>query len=85
MWKKERDALYYSSKNSGVKGWGVKGRGVKGRGVKGRGVKGRGVKSRTPYNKISMKRSYNDDGTIIMMELYEILIAPSKKINNEEI
>ena len=26
MWKKERDALYYSSKNSGVKGRGVKSR-----------------------------------------------------------
>ena len=38
MWKKDRDALYYSSKNSGVKG----------REVKSRGVKGRGVKSRTP-------------------------------------
>ena len=26
MWKKERDALYYSSKNLGIKGLGVKSR-----------------------------------------------------------
>ena len=40
MWKKERDALYYSSKNSGGGG----------------GVKGRGVKSRTPIEELFQAR-----------------------------
>ena len=31
MWKKERDALYYSSKNLGGKRSGVKSRGIKSR------------------------------------------------------
>ena len=44
MWKKERDALYYSSKNSG------------GGGGKRSGVKSRGVKSRTPIEELFQAR-----------------------------
>ena len=46
MWKKERDALYYSSKNSGGKRSGVKSRG------------GGGVKSRTPIEELFQARKW---------------------------